>query len=331
MCLKDKPKVSVLMSVYNGEKYLRQSVESILGQSFGDFEFLIVNDASKDGSRDILEEYRKRDKRIRIIDNLKNMGLTRSLNIGLREVKGDFIARQDADDVSLPWRLEKQLRVIEANRETVLVSGGIEFIDENGRVWHRPGLRATHPLVIRWFLMFFNYIGGHSQVMFRKNAIVRLGGYPENFKYSQDYYLWVKLARMGNIHIIPEVILQYRTHTGNLSQHHKEEQERLSLEVSREALKDIGLEVDISRVKRLRTFWLGPSYGFLENPGIEVRFLFRILDIFRNKVLENGQGTVDREIKKRIYDRACSWSKFLARKGKILAFFKNINLLFYCF
>src|SRR5659263_168424 len=111
------PKVTVLMAVYNGERYLREAIESILGQSFADFEFFIVNDGCTDSSRDIILSYR--DPRIRLIDNQENIGLTKSLNIGLSLASGEYVARQDADDISYPTRIEKQIEYFETYPHTV--------------------------------------------------------------------------------------------------------------------------------------------------------------------------------------------------------------------
>jgi len=115
----DRPKISVIMSVYNGEKYLREAIESILNQTFRDFEFIIINDGSTDKTSEILSSYN--DPRIVIINNKRNIGLTKSLNKGLKMVKGEYIARQDADDVSLPERLERMVNFLDMNRDVGLL------------------------------------------------------------------------------------------------------------------------------------------------------------------------------------------------------------------
>ena len=171
------------MSVYNGERYLREGIESILAQTFADFEFLIVDDGSTDGTWQVLTEYAARDSRIRLIRNSQNLGLTRSLNKGLSAAQGEYIARQDADDVSLPHRLEKQVVVLEHDPRVVLVSGNIDLMDSEGHIWRRPRRNAS-PGMVAWLLLFYNYLGGHSQVMFRRQMVVDLGGYAEDCPYS---------------------------------------------------------------------------------------------------------------------------------------------------
>ena len=167
------PTVSVLMSVYNGERFLADAVESILGQSFGDFEFLIVDDGSTDRTRQILRGYD--DPRIRLIVNPRNLGLTPSLNIGLAAARGCFIARMDADDIALPDRFARQLAFFAANPGTILVGGGHARLDHDARTqaWATQPLR---PVEFRWLSFFWTPVL-HPSVMFRAGPI-REAGFP---------------------------------------------------------------------------------------------------------------------------------------------------------
>src|SRR3989344_5781814 len=121
-------KISVLMPAYNARKYIGEAIESILNQTFKDFEFIIINDCSTDKTKKIIEEYANKDARIKLINNATNLGLTKSLNIGLKEARGEYVARLDADDVALPERLEKQYEFMEKNKETTLVGAWAEII-----------------------------------------------------------------------------------------------------------------------------------------------------------------------------------------------------------
>lgn len=123
------PKVTVLMPAYNAEKYIETAIESILNQTYKDFEFIIVNDCSTDSTLDIIERYAKQDKRIKIISNKENQKIAQTLNNGLKEAKGKYIARLDADDWSYPERLEKQVNFMEENPDVVLSSGNMEICD----------------------------------------------------------------------------------------------------------------------------------------------------------------------------------------------------------
>lgn len=211
------PKVTVLMSVFNGERYLRESVESILRQTFTDFEFLIVNDGSTDGSRDIVLSYAG-DRRIRLVDNPANMGLTRSLNRGLSMAGAALIARQDADDVSHSERLAKQVAFLDSHPDVVLLGTQVRHIGRDGHAFRAPGWeKAVTTEGIRWQLMFDSPFV-HSTVMFRRDAVRdRLGGYDEGFATSQDYELWSRVAARHRVGNLPETLVDFRSHGEGVS------------------------------------------------------------------------------------------------------------------
>ncbi len=225
-------KVTVLMSVYNGEKYLREAIDSILNQTFRDFEFLIINDGSTDRTIEILRSYH--DRRIKIINNERNMGLTKSLNKGLKMARGEYIARMDADDISLPNRLDKQLAVMEKNNNIGVVACWLKIIDDNNneiRPWHADR-ESNSPEEIYYTLFFENCIA-HSSVLFNKKIVLKIGGYDESFKKSQDYELWTRLSKITKITKIKDALVVRRKHSGNISfetkNQHKAKEEQLFL------------------------------------------------------------------------------------------------------
>ena len=184
-----EPKVTVLMSVYNGEKHLKEAIDSILTQTFTDFEFLIINDGSTDKTGETLRSYN--DPRIRIIENLQNIGLTKSLNKGLTLAKGEYIARQDADDISLQERLATQVNFLDNHPEIGLVGSWYIIIDRNGEEL----LKCTLPVEnaeVRKRIMEFNPFA-HGSVMLRKKCIEEVGPYDEKFSCAQDYELWFRI------------------------------------------------------------------------------------------------------------------------------------------
>jgi glycosyltransferase involved in cell wall biosynthesis len=207
-----RPKISVIMSVYNEETYLSQAIESVLNQTFGDFEFIIIDDGSTDDSFEIIKSYT--DQRIRLMKNESNIGLTRSLNIALGLAVGEYIARQDADDSSLPDRFAEQVSFLEKHPETVLLGTGVYVIDEGGKVLRReipsiaPGqkLRESNQFV-------------HGSVMFRRAAIAQLGLYQELFRYSQDYELWLRIASHHSVANLPNPLYQKRRHRESTQAH----------------------------------------------------------------------------------------------------------------
>jgi len=201
------PKVTVLMSVFNGERYLREAMESILSQTFEDFEFLIINDGSTDRSREILLSYA--DSRIHLVDNEQNRGLTWSLNRGLRLATGQFVARQDADDISQPDRLSRQVEFLEKNTEVALLGSWYEKMDAEGNLIGKRKLPGDN-IAIRWSLLFYCPFV-HSAVMFRKQAVLeRVGFYNEALAYSSDYDLWYRIASCMQVANLDEYLVKYR-------------------------------------------------------------------------------------------------------------------------
>lgn len=201
------PHVTVLMAVYNGERYLREAIESILVQSYQDFELLIVNDGSTDRTRDIILSYR--DGRIRLLDNEGNIGLTKSLNRGLRLAQGELVARQDADDLSEPDRLARQVAFMERHPEVALLGTWYKEIDASGALTGY-GRLPCELADIRWSLLFFSPFV-HSAVMLRKPLVLeRAGFYDESLIYSQDYELWRRIARSLPVANLDEYLVRLR-------------------------------------------------------------------------------------------------------------------------
>jgi glycosyltransferase involved in cell wall biosynthesis len=205
--------VTVLMPVYNAGRYLRPAIQSILQQTFRDFELLIVNDASTDGCQDVLRSFP--DNRIRVLENKNNLGLAHSLNRGLQVAAGELIARQDADDLSHPERLEAQVQVLRAHPDIALVGTQAIIIDEFGR-YKRVLLDRPHEhIAIKWDLLFDNSFV-HTSVMFRK-TIVRdnLGGYDPSYAACEDYELWSRIAEVCHVANLSRHLVSHRVHSSS--------------------------------------------------------------------------------------------------------------------
>jgi glycosyltransferase involved in cell wall biosynthesis len=215
------PTVTVLMSVYNGAKYLRYSIETILTQTFSDFEFIIVDDGSIDQSLDIAKSYR--DNRIRILRNRTNLGLTRSLNKGLNIAKGQYVARMDADDISEPERLEKQVQFLTANPRYVLVGSRFLVIDADDRVINQMQPACDHETLMTYFIMG-NPIA-HGSAMFRNCFGLR---YNPDIPFAQDYDLWTRISRKGLVANLPCYLYRWRTHTQSICAQYNKDQTRLA-------------------------------------------------------------------------------------------------------
>ena len=200
------PKITVLMPVYNGETYLAEAIESILNQTFADFEFLIIDDGSTDTTWNILINFH--DPRIRLVKNNQNIGITKTLNKGLQLARGNYIARMDADDICFPKRLQCQKTFLDENLNFAMVGSWIEIIDEIGRKIKRINFPIV-PYLLKWRLLYTNTFA-HSAVMFRKNAVLGISGYLDNYKHTEDYDLWSRLSIHWEIANIPVVLVSWR-------------------------------------------------------------------------------------------------------------------------
>jgi glycosyltransferase involved in cell wall biosynthesis len=205
------PRVTVLTTVYNGARYLEQTIDSILAETFTDFEYVIVDDGSTDATPELLARAAARDPRIVLLRNDTNLGIPASANRGLAIARGEYIARLDADDLSLPGRLSREVAALDADPSVVLVSMNYESFAGDGIVLGRSH-RDHPPSVVAYLLHFSNAIGGHSQVMFRRSAVEAIGGYDESCAASLDYDLWSRMAQHGRIVVLPELGMRYRVH-----------------------------------------------------------------------------------------------------------------------
>ncbi|TGC10610.1 glycosyltransferase family 2 protein [Methanolobus halotolerans] len=218
------PEISVIMASYNSEKYLSESIQSILDQTFEEFEFLIINDCSTDNSLHIIDEHAKQDDRIFLIDNKANLGLTKSLNLGLKEAKGKYIARIDSDDIALPERLRIQYDFLEQNRDVFLVGSGAYTIDENGSI--RTKIKpSTEVKDIKKKLSVQNCLS-HPTIMFRNEGFM----YREKFVYAQDYdFYLILLSNNKKIANIFEPLIKYRINPDAISWSKKSKQNYFAL------------------------------------------------------------------------------------------------------
>lgn len=202
------------MPVYNGERFLAEAIESILGQTFGAFEFVIIDDGSTDASPAILADYASRDPRIRVITQA-NAGIVAALNRGLAECRSPLVARMDADDVSEPDRLAAQIHVLRGDSDLVVLGTAIRLVAESGR----PGPVIRGPAchhAIAETLQRGNCIA-HPTVIMRRDAVMAAGGYREEMRHAEDYDLWSRLATRHRLANLPQPLLRYRIHGSQVS------------------------------------------------------------------------------------------------------------------
>lgn len=237
------PKVSILMPVYNAEKYLIEAVDSILNQTFRDWELIIINDGSTDRSQELLSQIA--DNRVITVDNEKNLGLIDTLNKGINLCKGEYIVRMDADDISTPERIEKQVQFMDSHPHYILCGTNALVIDNNGKVTGKIR-NLTDNQFLQINLLFSNpFI--HPSMMIRRD-ILRSNLYDKQYKHIEDYELWCRIALLGEVANLQDDLLLYRWHDSNISVINAETQIRSKKEINKRQLERFGLTPDDSEL-----------------------------------------------------------------------------------
>lgn len=207
------PKISVVMSVFNAAPFLAEAIESVLRQTFSNFEFIIIDDASLDNSYDLIQTYAIKDKRIRVLRNQKNLGLGASLSLAIQASSGDYLARMDADDICLDDRFQKQLDFFDVHPEIKILSGDHILIDKYGEEFGNL-IFPKSSSILRWNMLLGNgLIVSNSGVMMNKAFLLEIGGYG-NYRAAQDFELWSRTFEFEPFPIanLPDTILYYRQH-----------------------------------------------------------------------------------------------------------------------
>lgn len=208
-----KPEISVLLPVYNAETSIKAAIISILRQSFQDFELLVINDGSVDQSMDVIKSFS--DPRIRVIDLGRNCGLIAALNRGLVEARGQFVARQDADDESLESRFSAQYAELRRDQQLVAIGTALQLMVAgrvSGESWRYP----ESAVFSRWQALFKTPVA-HSAVIYRRKQVLDVGGYSKEFPNAEDYELWSRLVNVGNIRSLPQALVRYDVGEGGVS------------------------------------------------------------------------------------------------------------------
>jgi glycosyltransferase involved in cell wall biosynthesis len=231
-------RVSVIMPVYNTETFLRPAVESILNQTYRDFEFIIVDDQSRDRCPEILRAYARRDQRIRLLRNPTNLKLSRTLNRAIEASRGEYLVRMDSDDVSEPDRIAKQVAYLDAHPEVGVAGGAMDIIDGQDRV---IGVRRyfTTDQQIRAHLFRYSPFS-HPTIVLRKTVLVQAGLYDPAFNPAEDYELYFRLGRLAKFGNLPDTLLRYRVVPRSMTTGSTRAMESKTLEIRRRAVKDYG-------------------------------------------------------------------------------------------
>ena len=274
--IKNKPLVSVVMPAHNAQKYISGAIESILNQTFKKFELIIVNDCSKDKTLEIIKYFSKKDPRIKIVNNDKRLDIAGSLNKGISKASSNIIVRMDADDISLPNRLELQYKLIESSKNIAAVGANIMLMDSEGK--EIGSRRYPHSSKDLKSCLFRYSSFAHPVVVFRKDIFDQVGGYDPKFSPTEDLDLWFRLGRKYKFGSIPETLLKYRLYEKSSSHKSLKDVEILVFKIRLNAIIKHGFRPSlydiIYNLFQFITLWFTPAeyrikiYNLLRNNNI---------------------------------------------------------------
>lgn len=287
------PMISVIMPIYNGELFLREAIDSILNQTYTNFEFIIIDDGSTDQTAAILNTYS--DPRIIRITHPQNLGLVKSLNDGIAQARGEYFARMDADDISFPERFEKQIQFMNDHPEIGMLGGNVQVIDTAGNLGVVSTLPTTSTYML-WKMCFENPIR-HPTVLMRTKIIKQLEGY-RDFKASEDYDLWQRMSEITKLANLNDILVFYRLHGNNLSTLPNTNRTIERKDIKQRAITKI---LDSNRNIDWQQYWNDPYYS-----GI---FISKILLTLIRKLLPSEKKIINKEAGYLLYKRARAISK----------------------
>lgn len=274
--MENKPSISVLMPAYNAEKYISLAIESILNQTLRNFELIIIDDCSTDDTWNIIQQYANKDSRIKGYRNAVNSKICKTLNRGISLVKGDLIARMDADDWSYPERLEKQFQLMKENEDIVISGGTIEICDSEMIVLNKRKYNLSDKKIREKIFKYSPFC--HPAVIMRTGAILKAGKYDENLFDAEDYDMYFRIGKFGEFKNLPDTILKLRTSPSSVSQKNARRQEKLTLKIREKATKEYGYKMNYSDklyfYAQLMSMYIIPQ-----------KFKFRLFNFFRKYLL----------------------------------------------
>ena len=296
----EHPTISVIMPVYNSEKYLREAINSILCQTFKDFELIIINDGSADNSRSIIQEFQKQDTRIKLIENEKNLGISRSLNLGIDHAVGKYIARMDSDDISIKSRFSNQVKILELNPEIGFLGSSGYYIDENGKkisFYKVP----TSFLEIKWgSLLCSPFI--HPSVMIRKELFEKTNiRYDDTKLYVEDYDLWSKFINITKAINLKEPLIKYRIYSQFINKQKNNIQQENTLKIACKNILKETKDINLSCQEIIEILLLINNHNFFNDDlnKIKIRAINNLIMIFEYFINQNyGEINEIQELKK---------------------------------
>jgi len=284
--------VSVILPVYNADLYLKEAIDSILNQTYQNFELIIINDKSTDNSKHIISNYT--DKRINYYENLKNEGLVYTLNRCLKIAKGIFITRMDADDISLPLRFKKQVDFLKLYQEIDLIGSNYYTIDKNGKVLNRVKYPLNYEDIK--FGLLFNSVLCHPSIMFRRKLIdLNYFIYENEYFPAEDYHLWTSLIQNIKIGNINDYLILYRIHDSQISNQKIYEQNKIAT--------NIRVNYLLTMYPKFTSKKNALSYFFMHNNEFKYEYFIESLFVF-NSIYNTEKNSY---LKRKILDLFCSY------------------------
>ncbi|MCC6168930.1 MAG: glycosyltransferase [Caldilineaceae bacterium] len=252
------PRVSVVMGAYNSAPYLEATVESILRQTYADFEFIIIDDASTDDTWSILEKLAAQDARIGLHRNPVNLGISHTRNLGTDLARGEFIAVMDHDDISAARRLEKEVTYLDAHPDVGVIGGAVRrLVGDNAAPLRNIHYPVT-PQLSTWILCFESPLS-HPASMIRRALLIEVGGYRPEFVTANDYDLWQRLSRVTHLASLPDIVLDYRWHGENTLLRRVEDGRRETVSIAQRAMEYVyGQQVPLEIVRQLLRYHSSP-------------------------------------------------------------------------
>jgi glycosyltransferase involved in cell wall biosynthesis len=294
-------RVTVLLPVHDGEPYVGDAVRSVLEQTFDDFELLVVDDGSTDGTAETLASFH--DPRLRVIRNERNVGLVASLNRGLAEARGEYVARIDADDRCLPQRLERQVAVLDAEPRVGLVGSWMELVDASGEPAGRLVARISDFAELLYYTLIMYVLVSHPAAMFRREAVLAVGGYDPHTFLAEDKDLWRRLAlARWDARIVQEPLVVYRLHDDSITSRNLDAQRAVDADSQERFLATLAPAAP----ERLLRLLLAGQPGVWREPGDPVAALEQLLAAAqeRLRLVETERGRLEELLRARVLEVA---------------------------
>ena len=273
-------KISILMPVYNGEKYLREAIDSILNQTLKDFELIIINDCSSDDTVNIVRSYN--DNRIVLINNKKNLGIAETLNKGIDISKGKYIARMDADDICYPKRLEIQYNFMENNIDIGMCGSHVEVFTEQTNQIHRCPIKDNEIKV----LQIFNSAFTHPAVMIRKSVLKDYNlKYDKFYEGMEDYELWIRISKVSKLANIDDILLRYRNHLYQVTKRVSDKQFEKMILIREKTLQELSSSFTKEDAKLLMLYSNNDIFKYPDR-------IYRVFDLFTKIIEYNKESKI---------------------------------------